>query len=189
MHFRWNRDRLIDRYSDAQSSVLKEVGEPVDEEDAGAPESISPPSQSAPNGLHPIVPPALKISTSKSLKAGLRSKAASVLSSPLRKRPRRETPRETYQAVPDPPSNACGVCFESLRDEGEGSVIDVDAVAGLSLRCKHRFCEDCWGTYLRCKIQDEAQCAIKCMEVKCPTFVEESFLLKLVGSSKHTVQR
>ncbi len=60
MHFRWNRDRLIDRYSDAQSSVLKEVGEPVDEEDAGALESISPPSQSAPNGLHPIAPPAFQ---------------------------------------------------------------------------------------------------------------------------------
>ena len=179
MHFRWNRDRLIDKYSDSPESVLKEVGELIEEEDTT--------STPEPNGHHPPPAPSLKSSTSKSLKAGLRSKAASMLSSPLRKRPRRETPRETVQAVPDPPSNTCGVCFESLRDEGEDAIIDVDAVTGLSLICKHRFCEDCWKTYLRCKITDEAQCAIKCMEVKCPTFVGESFLLNLIGGEGDSV--
>ena len=108
---------------------------------------------------------------------------------PLRKRARREPSPETHLPTPppEPPRAVCGVCFDDLQDDG---IDDAgDRSEGRSLRCSHKFCVDCWRSYLSSKIRDEAQCSIRCMEAKCPTAVEESFLRELLMEDEVTLSR
>ncbi|CAH8576154.1 unnamed protein product [Schistosoma curassoni] len=48
------------------------------------------------------------------------------------------------------------------------------------LSCGHRFCPDCWRSYLTIKIEEGSSIEIKCMSVGCNVLVIEDFLLTLL---------
>ncbi|CAH8519137.1 unnamed protein product [Schistosoma turkestanicum] len=51
------------------------------------------------------------------------------------------------------------------------------------LSCGHRFCPDCWRSYLTIKIEEGSSVEIKCMSVGCNVLVIEDFLLTLLKNS------
>lgn len=44
--------------------------------------------------------------------------------------------------------------------------------------CGHRFCNNCWTTYIKIKIRDGQSCNIMCMGEKCPMVVDETVVLQ-----------
>ncbi|VDP24058.1 unnamed protein product [Schistosoma margrebowiei] len=56
--------------------------------------------------------------------------------------------------------------------------IKMNGLYGLS--CGHRFCPDCWRSYLTIKIEEGSSIEIKCMSVGCNVLVIEDFLLTLL---------
>ncbi|CAH8857173.1 unnamed protein product [Trichobilharzia szidati] len=58
---------------------------------------------------------------------------------------------------------------------------EMNGLCGLS--CGHRFCPDCWCSYLTVKIEEGLSIDIKCMSVGCNVLVIEDFLLTLLKNS------
>jgi ariadne-1 len=49
-----------------------------------------------------------------------------------------------------------------------------------TLRCGHRFCNDCWSAHIEEKVKGEGKVIIPCMESGCKTAVDEVSLRRLV---------
>nr|CAX73081.1 ariadne 2 [Schistosoma japonicum] len=58
---------------------------------------------------------------------------------------------------------------------------EMSGLCGLS--CGHRFCPDCWCSYLTIKIEEGLSIEINCMSVGCNVLVIEDFLLTLLKNS------
>ncbi|KAH8117138.1 hypothetical protein DFH11DRAFT_1579466 [Phellopilus nigrolimitatus] len=127
LHYRWDRDKLIESYTDAPARVLNAVGE---------------------------LPGPLDYSESVEDK---------YVSNPPNKRLLRST---------SPPDATCGVCFDDI----------VEPSGVPEIKCKHRFCRDCWGGYLSSKVKDEGQCSLRCMAEKCKTALKEDFIQAVVDN-------
>ena len=67
----------------------------------------------------------------------------------------------------------CGIC---------GDEIISDDMAKIKLPCKHFFCADCWGEYLKEKINNANVYKISCMQNKCGYILEEKFIKSIIGS-------
>jgi ariadne-1 len=60
----------------------------------------------------------------------------------------------------------CESCFEDFENFKKTTAAP----------CGHRFCDECWKTYVSIKTEDSAK--YKCMAFKCPTILSEEFVLK-----------
>lgn len=63
----------------------------------------------------------------------------------------------------------CQICFD---DDGTKETI--------ALSCDHRYCRDCYTSYLNQKIQDGESKRIQCMATDCPLIVDEKTVELLV---------
>jgi ariadne-1 len=65
----------------------------------------------------------------------------------------------------------CTVCFSD------------DATNFFSLSCNHAFCVDCWGNFVRSKVEDgNAALDATCLEFKCPRLVPPEVYFRFLGS-------
>jgi ariadne-1 len=67
------------------------------------------------------------------------------------------------------PTFTCEICFDEPSPEGS-----------TSLRCGHKFCNNCWDAYASTKIKDEGKPMIACMSEGCQTIMDEPTLQKVV---------
>jgi ariadne-1 len=71
------------------------------------------------------------------------------------------------------PGFMCDICCE-----------DEPGMATFALKCEHRFCVDCYKTYLASKIKDEGEAArIKCPGDSCNRVVDSRSLNTLISGS------
>ena len=91
MHYRWNRDKLIERYFESPSRVLSDVGEPAGDEEKQALKC--------------------EFGTSTGITRANTNGISGTSSDPPRKRQRR---------APSPTApNICGVCFDEIAEPSE----------------------------------------------------------------------
>ncbi len=66
----------------------------------------------------------------------------------------------------------CSICGE-----------DMPAESCTALGCAHRFCNDCWKTYLTTKIK-EGETKLNCPHIKCNLIADETTIKKLVKNAE-----
>jgi ariadne-1 len=49
-------------------------------------------------------------------------------------------------------------------------------------RCGHKFCNGCWEAYITCKVKDEGQCIVTCMQEGCQTVLEGDTIQSLADA-------
>ncbi|CAL8074279.1 unnamed protein product [Calicophoron daubneyi] len=74
-------------------------------------------------------------------------------------------------------SSARSPCPSTTPDSG----LSTSGLYGLS--CGHRFCADCWLSYLSVQVEQGLSIEIKCMAVSCAITVAEDFLLTMLRGS------
>lgn len=159
LHYRWNREKLIDQFTESPSEVLAVVGEPI-QDDVDVDMEVKP-------TVKVSLPSPGKSTNGPSSSGGVLKGLKSLRGPYTRKKARRGASPAPSTTAPEP-DNLCGVCFDTLADPDGGGVP--------SMRCGHSFCRDCWGAFLTSKIKDEGQCSIKCMSDKCRASLFEEFI-------------
>ncbi|THH10672.1 hypothetical protein EW145_g1168 [Phellinidium pouzarii] len=85
------------------------------------------------------------------------------------------------KATPEPPTSPeytiCQICFDDEQTEM------------LALSCGHKFCVDCWSTFIRSKIREEGEINVGCMASDCSLIAPDSFLYSALGADKETAKR
>ncbi|CAH8581551.1 unnamed protein product [Heterobilharzia americana] len=92
--------------------------------------------------------------------------------------------------IPPPsshPSTISNSVFDVWSDKSHDKKYNFSSSNGINglcgLSCGHRFCRDCWCSYLTVKIEEGLSIDIKCMSVGCNVLVIEDFLLTLLKNS------
>ncbi|KAI5119853.1 hypothetical protein M0805_000687 [Coniferiporia weirii] len=84
------------------------------------------------------------------------------------------------KAAPDPPAPEpaiCQICFDDEQTEMS------------ALSCGHKFCLDCWSTFIRSKIREEGEINVGCMASDCSLISPNSFVHSALGADEPTVKR
>ena len=71
----------------------------------------------------------------------------------------------------------CPICFDDTQTET------------MSLVCNHKFCADCWSTYVTSKIRTEAEHWITCMAEGCKMVAPDEFVKKALKDDKSSFAR
>lgn len=111
------------------------------------------------------------------------SPSAQTVSSPVRQSSSRRTTRssplsESHRSIPQVVSNesfTCPICCLEAPDQV------------LSLRCGHKYCAECWTTYISSKIREEGEVTFTCMSTGCTLVIPDAFIAKV--SSQQIVER
>jgi ariadne-1 len=87
--------------------------------------------------------------------------------------PRRST-RRTTLPTPADSKFICSICC------------DDEPPAVLSLQCGHKYCSNCWASYIEGKVREEGECTIRCMESGCILLVPDSFIKENTSPKVYT---
>ncbi|KAG8863518.1 hypothetical protein FRB96_008258 [Tulasnella sp. 330] len=147
-HMQWNKEKLIDKCMEDSNKEMEAAGVPT-----------APPQITAAPKPKPMPTPTPFASTS----------ALSKLTA-ARRSTRSSSARDPVAAPPPPPVEdefMCPICCcEAVPPTGV-----------MFLGCEHKFCTNCWSTYLTGKIREEGEHSIRCMEGGCNQVVPDTVIL------------
>lgn len=94
---------------------------------------------------------------------------------------RRSAAESASRTKTDPPtqpeSSVCQICFDDEQMEMR------------SLSCGHKFCVDCWWSFVRGKIRDEGELNIGCMQPDCTLIAPDSFIREALAGDEDSIKR
>ncbi|EJD02922.1 uncharacterized protein FOMMEDRAFT_20123 [Fomitiporia mediterranea MF3/22] len=112
------------------------------------------------------------------------SRSKSFASSVAKQRTTRRIPAESAsrtKPASEPPvqpqPTVCQICFDDEQTEMS------------CLSCGHKFCNDCWGSFLRSKIREEGEMNVRCMASDCSLIAPDSFIYSTLASDEDTIKR
>lgn len=177
-HFKWDREKLMERYFDGDRDKLFTDAHVVN------------PFKSPVSASAPILSASCSstISTRSKIKRSFGNKSSSSSSS--------YASLSSSRTGPPAAVAVSGAASASLS----GSIIDYSASANVvceicymctpdstltGLQCGHKFCADCWSRYLTTKIMDEGMGqTISCAAHNCDILVDDDSVMKLVSDAR-----
>lgn len=81
------------------------------------------------------------------------------------------------EPAPEPEQFVCQICFDDTQTQT------------LSLSCEHKFCSDCWASFIRSKIREEGESSIGCMAPDCTLIAPDSFIELALPGDDETIKR
>ena len=129
-----------------------------------------------------LAPPPPPVASSSSARPS-GSRAKSIVSAVANKRTTRRSAAESASRAKlsepaSPPEPAiCQICFDDEQTNMS------------ALSCGHKYCNDCWTTYLRGKIREEGEINIGCMSPDCTLLATDSFVSSLLEADAVSIVR
>ena len=74
----------------------------------------------------------------------------------------------------------CEICSED---------INFDDLRKTKIKCKHKFCSDCWFEYLKEKINNGKVYKLTCMKHECTQILDEKFIKEIIGSNDELLKK
>ena len=133
-----------------------------------------------------LAPPAPPPPAASSSSRPTTSRAKSIVAAVANKRTTRRSAaaesasRSTKVAEPEPPAPEPAICQICFDDEQTSMT---------SLSCGHKYCTDCWSTYIRGKVREEGEVDIGCMMPECTLLATDSFIRDTMANEPQTIQK
>ncbi|GAM24555.1 hypothetical protein SAMD00019534_077300 [Acytostelium subglobosum LB1] len=153
-HFNWKREKMLTRYFESPKDVCKEVGIEFPGRSSGGNSSRSRSPSSIGHQSHDNVVSNIGAYSSTTTTTQSHHHCADQ--------------HELEQEQGESEERVCSICGDENQDEMT------------SVKCRHFFCNDCWGGYLTSKI-NEGEANIRCPFYKCTAFVDDSIVQRLVA--------